>query len=76
MVDGLTLARGRKKGLDAETALADNNSGAFLAASGDLLRCGPTGTNVGDLVVAFHDQSRAAAATKEETSGWRDRQDD
>ncbi len=52
IVDGLTLARGGKMGLDAVTALANNDSGSFLAASGDLLRCGPTGTNVGDLVIA------------------------
>jgi glycerate 2-kinase len=60
MVDGLTLVRGGSKGLDAAAALANNDSNSFLAASGDLLRCGPTGTNVGDLVLAFTDHATSS----------------
>ena len=52
-VDGGTLERGRAAGRDADGALADNDSHAFLAASGDLLVTGPTGTNVNDLVVGL-----------------------
>ena len=50
-VDGDTIARGR--GFDAERALAATDSHRFLAATGDLLVTGPTGTNVADVVVAL-----------------------
>ncbi len=53
IVDGETLTRGSLAGLDAEKALAKANAGAFLDASGDLLRTGPTGTNVMDLVMGL-----------------------
>lgn len=52
-VDGGTLARGTLEGLDARTALAQADSGRFLAAAGDLLDTGPTGTNVTDLVIGI-----------------------
>jgi glycerate-2-kinase len=49
-----TLARARAAGLAApETFLADNNAYAFFAALNDLIRTGPTGTNVGDLQVCL-----------------------
>jgi glycerate-2-kinase len=51
--DGLTVARGRRQGLDAAASLAANDSATYLTATGDRLRCGPTGTNVGDLAVAY-----------------------
>lgn len=50
-VDGETIARA--PGLDPERALRDTDSHRFLAASGDLLVTGPTGTNVADVVVAL-----------------------
>ncbi|HLY37819.1 MAG TPA: DUF4147 domain-containing protein [Candidatus Binatia bacterium] len=50
-VDGDTIARGRA--LDAERALRETDSHRFLAATGDLLVTGPTGTNVADVVVAL-----------------------
>jgi glycerate 2-kinase len=53
LVDGGTVARGRRGGLDPDAALAHHESTAFLAAAGDLLRPGPTRTNVRDLVVAL-----------------------
>lgn len=40
------------QGLDADDHLARNDTYAWLAASGGLLRTGSTGTNVGDIVVA------------------------
>ncbi len=53
LVDGRTVARGEAAGLDAGASLAAADSGRFLAASGDLLHTGPTGTNVMDLVLAL-----------------------
>jgi glycerate-2-kinase len=52
-VDGETVARARQRGFDPEAALAATDSHPVLAATGDLLRIGPTGTNVADLVVAL-----------------------
>jgi hydroxypyruvate reductase len=53
LVDGGTIARGRQEGLDPAAALARADSGRFLAASGDLVHTGPTGTNVMDLVIGL-----------------------
>lgn len=53
LIDGNTVARGQQHGLDAELALARADAGSFLQASGDLLRTGPTGTNVMDLVLGL-----------------------
>jgi hydroxypyruvate reductase len=51
-VDSSTLARARAAGLAApERYLDDNNTYAFFDALGDLIRTGPTCTNVGDLQV-------------------------
>lgn len=52
-VDGGTLARGRAAGLDAASALARADAGRFLAAAGDLIDTGPTGTNVTDVVIGI-----------------------
>jgi len=38
--------------LDAAAALAGNDSYGFFDRLGDLLRCGPTGTNVMDVKLA------------------------
>lgn len=46
--DPTTLARARALGLDPARFLADNDSGAFFERLGDLLRTGPTRTNVND----------------------------
>lgn len=51
IVDGLTVARGASLGLDAADHLARNDSNTYLAAVGDALVTGPTGTNVGDLIL-------------------------
>jgi len=50
VVSGKTVARARSLGLDPRAALADNDSYPFFDALGDLLRTGPTGTNVNDLL--------------------------
>jgi hydroxypyruvate reductase len=54
--DGETVERGRSADFDPGAALDDNDAGAFLAATGDLLRTGPTGTNVGDVVLALRSE--------------------
>ncbi|WP_245624898.1 glycerate kinase type-2 family protein [Jannaschia seosinensis] len=51
LVDQGTLARMTAAGLDPEGMLARNDSYPALAASGDLLLTGGTGTNVADLQV-------------------------
>jgi len=52
-IDGATIERGRTAGLDASAALAANDSGTYLEAVGGRLVSGPTGTNVGDVMVAW-----------------------
>jgi glycerate 2-kinase len=47
-IDASTLARARGLGLDPAGLLDDNNSTEFFAILGDLLRPGPTFTNVND----------------------------
>jgi glycerate-2-kinase len=49
--DGGSVARGAAHGCDARTALARNDAYGFFEAAGGLLRTGPTGTNVMDLVL-------------------------
>jgi glycerate 2-kinase len=47
-IDATTLARARRAGLDPAQFLADNNSTEFFESLGDLLKPGPTLTNVND----------------------------
>ena len=49
LADGRTLARAQALGLDAAAALQRNDSYHFFDALGDLIRTGPTGTNVMDV---------------------------
>jgi hydroxypyruvate reductase len=62
VVDGETVARISLGGLDADRCLARADSNAALAASGDLVHTGPTGTNVGDLVIGLNLSSQEAEA--------------
>lgn len=48
LVDGSTIARARRYGLDPDRALARHDTEPFFARAGGLLRTGPTGTNVAD----------------------------
>lgn len=50
---GATLERARCAGLDPLAHLARNDAYPFFAALGDLLRPGPTETNVNDLALLF-----------------------
>jgi hydroxypyruvate reductase len=52
-VDGSTLDRAAALGLDAQRALADNDSYTFFDRLGDLIRTGPTNTNVNDIYLLF-----------------------
>jgi glycerate 2-kinase len=49
LADGQTVARAQARGLSAADYLADNNSYVFFDQLGDLLKTGPTGTNVMDV---------------------------
>ena len=53
VVDGDTFSRVSLGGFDPDVCLARADSNAALAASGDLIHTGPTGTNVGDLVIGL-----------------------
>ena len=50
-LDGTTVARARELGLDLRQALLSHRSAEPLAALGDLIDTGATGTNVNDLIV-------------------------
>ena len=51
IVDGETVDRLKEKGIDVAEVLNYNDSYHALAAVESLLRTGPTGTNVGDLII-------------------------
>jgi hydroxypyruvate reductase len=51
--DAATLARGERAGRSGRVALDDNDAYTFLAAAGDLLRSGPTNTNLLDLYLVL-----------------------
>jgi glycerate 2-kinase len=53
IVDGETCGRAMLAGFDVDRALRGFDSGPLLEATGDLLHTGPTGTNVGDLVIGL-----------------------
>jgi hydroxypyruvate reductase len=53
MVDPTTMERAAALGLDPRRFLDNNDSYHFFSALDDLLRTGPTGTNVGDVQVAL-----------------------
>ncbi|HEX8967451.1 MAG TPA: glycerate kinase [Chloroflexota bacterium] len=52
-VDGSTLDRAAALGIDADQALANNDSHTFFDRLGDLVRTGPTNTNVNDIYFLF-----------------------
>jgi hydroxypyruvate reductase len=53
LVDAETCARLTLAGVDPDSYLRRADSGTALATSGDLVHTGPTGTNVGDLVIGL-----------------------
>ncbi|MDX2171352.1 MAG: DUF4147 domain-containing protein [Deltaproteobacteria bacterium] len=58
-VDGDSAARAAALGLSAAAALVANDSYAYFESLDDLLRCGPTGTNVMDIKLAVRVGSSA-----------------
>lgn len=52
-VTGKTNQTGLDLGLDSQNYLNENNAFEFLEKTGALIRTGPTGTNVNDLVLMF-----------------------
>ena len=53
IVDGGTMARVRKYGLNPLEYLSNNDSYSFFSKLGDLIVTGPTGTNVNDLSIVI-----------------------
>jgi glycerate 2-kinase len=53
LVDADSCARVALAGLDVDQCLRTADSASALEASGDLVHLGPTGTNVGDLVIGL-----------------------
>lgn len=53
LVDGSTWERIAAAGLDPEICLEKADAGTALSAAGDLVHTGPTGTNVGDLIIGL-----------------------
>lgn len=53
VVTGETLRRARQAGLDVQDYLKRNDSYHFFECLGDLIVCGPTGTNVNDISLVF-----------------------
>ncbi len=53
IVDGTTIERGNRLGLDAQTYLDNNDSYTYLDRVGDSIMTGPTGTNVNDIMGLF-----------------------
>lgn len=51
--DGDTWSRAKSMGLDPDALLANNDSYTLFDRLGDLLRTGPTGTNVNDVVIGL-----------------------
>ncbi|MBC8072820.1 MAG: glycerate kinase, partial [Deltaproteobacteria bacterium] len=53
VVDGSSTARARARGFELTASLRTSDTASALAALGDLLVPGPTGTNVCDVVVVL-----------------------
>jgi len=51
LIDSAAVRAMAARGLDPEAALRANDSTPFFDALGTVLRCGPTGTNVADLIL-------------------------
>jgi glycerate 2-kinase len=73
LVDADTCARVTLAGLDADECLKRADAARALAASGDLVHTGPTGTNVGDLVIGLKLTPEAALALPGARGGARAR---
>ena len=59
IVDAGSVLRAELAGCDVERAFREFDSGFALESSGDLLHTGPTGTNVGDLLIGIRHSTRS-----------------
>jgi hydroxypyruvate reductase len=57
IVDAGTIERAELGGIDVERAFREFDSGTALEASGDLVHTGPTGTNVGDILIGLRESA-------------------
>jgi glycerate 2-kinase len=57
IVDARTIERAELAGVDVERAWREFDSGTALEAAGDLVHTGPTGTNVGDLLIGLRNSA-------------------
>jgi glycerate 2-kinase len=69
LVDSETCARLSVAEIDPDDYMRRADSGTALAASGDLIHTGPTGTNVGDLVIGLKLSDGAARVVVEGRDG-------
>lgn len=69
LVDSETCARLAVSEIDVDDSMRRADSGTALAASGDLVHTGPTGTNVGDLVIGLKLSQPAARIVVEGRDG-------
>jgi hydroxypyruvate reductase len=63
VADGTTLERARARGLDPVRSLAENDAYPLLEALGDLIRTGPTNTNVNDLMLILCKENNSVITT-------------
>jgi len=59
IVDAGSVQRAELAGCDVQRAFREFDSGFALEASGDLLHTGPTGTNVGDLLIGMRHSAKS-----------------
>lgn len=69
LIDGETCSRVALAGLDVQDCLDAADSATALAAAGDLIYTGPTGTNVGDLVIGLKLSESEAAVLSPNRDG-------
>jgi len=69
LVDAETCVRLALAELDADECLRSADSGTALAGAGDLIHTGPTGPNVGDLVIGIKLSAQAACALADRRGG-------
>jgi hydroxypyruvate reductase len=59
IVDAGSIERAELAGCDVELAFREFDSATALEGSGDLVHTGPTGTNVGDLLIGMRHSARS-----------------
>jgi hydroxypyruvate reductase len=71
VVNGETLSRARSRGMNPAEFLQRNDAYAFFQPLGDLIKTGPTRTNVNDLALVFvwENQGRASTSASTEEIG-------